>query len=271
MTRSLLDTVVVGFDGSPGSAHALVWAAADASRRGLRLHVIHVWQPPPLIPSGFPPAAMPDSEAILHDAVTRVRLVAPQLRVRTESLPAPVASAFVEASADADSIVVGAQGYRRLLRDFGSTAWQVATHATCPVVVVREVPVGDRIRPIVVGLDGSPESDRALRYAVARAAQDDVELVAVHAAPAAAVDEPADGTDNLDGWLAPIRSRHPDVRARPVTVHRHPVAALIAESRDAQLVVVGNRGRGGFRGLLLGSVGMDLVREATCPVAIVRC
>ncbi len=267
MTRSLLDTVVVGFDGSSGSAHALAWAAADAGRRGLALHVIHVWQPPALLPTGFPPAARPDSEAILRDAVTRVRSLQPELTVRTESLPAPVAGAFVDASAEADSIVVGAQGYRRLLRDFGSTAWQVATHATCPVVVVREVPDASRPGPVVVGLDGSPESERALRYAFARAAQDDAELVAVHAAPA----EPDDDAADLNGWLAPVRAGYPDVRVRPVTVHRHPVAALLAESRDARLVVVGNRGRGGFRGLLLGSVGMDLVREATCPVAIVRC
>ena len=186
--------------------------------------------------------------------------------MRTESLPAPVAGAFVDASAEADSIVVGAQGYRRLLRDFGSTAWQVATHATCPVVVVREVPDASRPGPVVVGLDGSPESERALRYAFARAAQDDAELVAVTPPRPSRTTTPPTST----GGSSPSGGL-PDVRVRPVTVHRHPVAALLAESRDARLVVVGNRGRGGFRGLLLGSVGMDLVREATCPVAIVRC
>lgn len=293
MTRSLVDTVVVGFDGSAGGAHALQWAAQDARLRGLRLHVIHVWQPPPILHPGFPSPAMPDTKGILDEALTRVSAVAPELRVRMESLPGPVALALVDASTEADSIVVGARGRRRRGRDFGSTAWQVATHALCPVVVVPDGetatdegldPDVAQHRPVVVGVDGSHESDNALRYAFGRAERTDVEVVAVHAW---SVDDPAEvrlgqawggqqaewaaqQSTSLDDWLAPHVDRHPDVKVRRVSVHRHPVQALVDESRDAAIVAVGNRGRGGFRGLLLGSVGMELLHEAPCPVAVVR-
>ncbi len=293
MTRSLVDTVVVGFDGSAGGTHALEWAAQDAQLRGLRLHVIHVWQPPPILHPGFPTPAMPDTTGILDEAMARVGAVAPELRVRIESLPGPAALALVDASTDADSIVVGARGHRRRGRGFGSTAWQVATHALCPVVVVPDGadttdegldPDVAQHLPIVVGVDGSHESDTALRYAFERADRTGVELVAVHAW---SVDDPAEvrlgeawggqqavwaarQTASLDDWLAPHVERHPHVTVRRVSVHRHPVRALVEESSAAAMVVVGNRGRGGFRGLLLGSVGMELLHEAPCPVAVVR-
>src|SRR5690349_2247673 len=129
MTRPPHNAVVVGFDGSTGSTDALDWGAREADRRGLRLHVVHVWQPPPMLSAGFGTPTMPDSEAILVDAAMRVGNVAPQLTVSTQAVPAPVAGAFIEASFDAATIVIGAHGYRRVgIRDYGSTAWQVAIH-----------------------------------------------------------------------------------------------------------------------------------------------
>jgi nucleotide-binding universal stress UspA family protein len=124
----------------------------------------------------------------------------------------------------------------------------------------------------------------ALDYAVERAAGQDVELVAVHGWQLDRLDQiyagmggtvPEDLFEQgraaeLTEWLRPVVTRYPDVRVRSVSVREQAAAAILQESQTAQLVVIGSHGRGGFRGMLLGSVGMDLLRQATCPVAIVR-
>jgi nucleotide-binding universal stress UspA family protein len=285
MTRSLTNTVVVGFDGSSAGERALEWATEEARQRDLRVHVIHVWQPPPMLPAGFAPPSMPDTEVILQDAVARAATIAPDVQVTTQAAPGEVAIAFVDASEDADTVVLGARGHRRRgARDFGSTAWQVATHALCPVVVVRELPDVAQRKAVVVGVDGSRGSHKALEYAFARAAWAGLEVVAVYGWHLGALETyytdvlsdsdlgrlEARHRAELSGWVAPLEMRYPQVKVRAVAVRGHPVEALLQESPAAQLVVVGSRGRGGFRGLLLGSVGMDLLRAATCPVAIVR-
>jgi len=165
LTSSLLDAVVVGFDGSTGSEQALAWAAREARRRGRRLHVIHVWLPPPLVPAGLSFPHMPDSEAILDDAVARAGSIWPDGTVTAQALPGPVDAAFIDASLEADTVVVGAPCHRRqAYRDFGSSAWQVAIHALCPVVVVPETTDPCDHRAVVVGVDGSAGSDKAVAY-----------------------------------------------------------------------------------------------------------
>jgi len=285
LTSSLLDAVVVGFDGSTGSEQALAWAAREARRRGRRLHVIHVWLPPPLVPAGLSFPHMPDSEAILDDAVARAGSIWPDGTVTAQALPGPVDAAFIDASLEADTVVVGAPCHRRqAYRDFGSSAWQVAIHALCPVVVVPETTDPCDHRAVVVGVDGSAGSDRAVAYAFSSASESDMEVVAVYgwrpgdvsaysttvwSATARAEQQRVHG-DRLSGWLAPATARFPEVRVRPVAVRRDPVAAILHEGLNARLIVVGSRGRDGVRGLLLGSVGMGLLREATCPVAVIR-
>ena len=241
-----------------------------------------MWQPLSMLSSGFGTSTMPDSELILDEAVAQVDKISPHVDVTTRALPAPVAGAFVDASLDA--VVVGALGHRRSPGDFGSTTWQVAIHAFCPVVVVREAPEEGPRTSIVVGVDGSAHSALALDYAFQRAAAQKVDLVAVHGWQFerldqfyAALGRPArrdmleeSRAAQLDGWLRPIVARYPRVRVRRVSAREQAGAALLRESQSAELVVVGSRGRGGFRGLLLGSVGMELLRNAACSVAIVR-
>jgi nucleotide-binding universal stress UspA family protein len=73
-------------------------------------------------------------------------------------------------------------------------------------------------------------------------------------------------SESLAGW----REKYPDVDVRQTLVHQEPVKALVDSSPGAALVVVGSRGRGGFRSMLLGSVSHALVHHARCPVAVVR-
>ena len=281
--RSLLDTVVVGFDGSAGSERALDWAVAEARRRGRRLHVITVWLPPPLVPSGLSTRRMPDSRAILDGAVARATRVWPDGEVSAEALPGPVPDVFIEASVEADSVVIGAPDHRRQgFRDVGSTAWQVAIHALCPVVVVPRNPDPSDDR-VVVGVDGSVGSDRALEYALHRASEAGLEVVAVYGwhptdigaysstvwSATARAEQQRVHAARLSGWLAPARARYPDVRVATVAVLEDPVAAILEESHDAGLVVIGSRSLDGLSGVL-GSVGLRLLRAATSSVAIVR-
>jgi nucleotide-binding universal stress UspA family protein len=281
--RSLDDAVVVGFDGSAGSERALDRALAEARQRRRRLHVITVWLPPPLVPAGRSARRMPDSRAILDDAVARATRAWPDGVVSAETLPGPVPDAFVEASVEADSVVVGAPDHRRQgFRDVGSTAWQVAIHALCPVVVVprNPDPPADRV---VVGVDGSAGSDRALEYALHRASESGLEVVAVYGwhpsdlgaysstvwSATARAEQQRRHAARLSGWLTAAQARYPDVRVASVAVLEDPVAAILQESHDARLVVIGSRSLDGLPGVL-GSVGLRLLRAATSPVAIVR-
>jgi nucleotide-binding universal stress UspA family protein len=135
--------------------------------------------------------------------------------------------------------------------------------------------------PVVVGSDGSPASEAALAFAVEEAVALAAPLVAVHAWQDVAVGE-ARGwllyTDSVakeartrrENALAPWRAKHPELTIEPVVVRDRAAEALVHRSAEAQLVVVGSRGRGALAGLLLGSVGQAVLRHAACPVAVVH-
>jgi nucleotide-binding universal stress UspA family protein len=282
--RSFAETVVVGYDGSPGSASALDWAADDARLRRARLHVITVREPLPFVTGPLCRSTAEAGEALLHDAEQRALEVAPDLEVTHDVSEGPASLVLIDASREADSVVVGAHGMRhRTLADLGSTAWQVASHAQCPVVVVREAPPRDHHRPIVLGVDGSVASEPAISYAFGQASRRAVPLVAVHgwhleAAQAYYVvtqsDEERRVEDRardaeVDAWLEPWRHEFSDVPVQLVARMWHPADLLLEHAAHAQLIVVGTRGAEGFPGLLLGSVGFDLLHSAPCSLAVV--
>ena len=146
--RSLAHAVVVGYDGSLASTSALEWAAVDAQLGAGRLHVICVREPRQASANEpVPPTTLPAGPPLEH-MVTRARTIAPDLTVTHEVAEGPTALVLLQASDEADTLVVGAHGSRhRTLADLGSTAWQVASHARCPVVVVRDGPGRDDHRP----------------------------------------------------------------------------------------------------------------------------
>ena len=172
----------------------------------------------------------------------------------------------------------GLGGFAELL--LGSVGTALTGHASCPVVVVRGAdPRSDG--PVVVGVDGSPQSDVALAFAVEAAVARRVALRPVHAwmdnVVPYIVSKPVDWegvaaqekellTEHLAGW----REKYPDLVVEPVLTHDRPVHALLHNAGDAQLVVVGSRGRGGVAGMTLGSVSQALLHHAGCAVAVVR-
>lgn len=290
--------VVAGVDGSECALQAVRWAAAEAALRRLPLRLVaaHTWPAGGLV--GNPGLGI-DPQVVLRDAV-RGRLAAAEAAVAevVPDSPAVKVEQVEQVEVEGDPVAVlageseratllvlgdrGLGGFTGLL--IGSVAVALCTQAGCPVVVVRgpEVdPTVPRREPVVVGVDGSQAGEAAVAFAAEAAALRGVPLVAVRAWRDIPVD-PA--VASLVGWdavesgerealaerLAGLRTSHPDLVVHKVVVRDRPARALVDESRGAQLVVVGSRGRGGLRGLLLGSVSQQLLHHAHCPVAVVR-
>jgi nucleotide-binding universal stress UspA family protein len=150
---------------------------------------------------------------------------------------------------------------------------------------VADVVEGVRIEGgIVVGHDGSKSAQEALAWAGRLACRADLDLHVVRAWSIMTAPQPSSWTPGyvppLEDWeKAVLDELHahvkavgldPSVRVTCHAVHKAPAPALMAAAEGAHLLVVAARGRGGFRGLLLGSVSDQLVHHAPCPVTVVR-
>nr|WP_236239591.1 universal stress protein [Streptomyces sp. CC228A] len=280
--------VVVGADGSPSSLAAVEAAAREAELRGARLRVVHAFLWPAMhVPLGPPEGGLRNMvEHLVAESVDRARSVAPGLDVTHAVVTGEPLSVLEVQSREADLVVVGSRGaggFVGLL--VGSTAVHLAAHGSCPLLVVREA--GDPSGPVVLGVDGSPAGERAVEFAFREAALHGTGLVALHAWTTwnAPLPEPHDGSEpyaNPPGALADgeqllvsealagSRARYPEVAVEQRAVRGATREALIEASRSARMLVVGARGRGGFAGLLLGSVSQAMLHHAHCPVAVVR-
>ncbi len=288
--------IVVGYDGSAGGIEALAFAvdAARPTRSPVRL--VHAWMPSrPLLRSADDAAGLrfDDSEAAgkadLADGVDRVRGIAADLDVSAVLVRGAAAQTLLEQAADAQMLVVGSRGrggFAGLL--LGSTGVQVAQHATCPVVVVRpadlDVVPGPEAGRVVVGLDGSRGADEALGFAVEYASSRRLGLTAVLSlaihgggqgrggltSQDVLMADAESGARLLEESLAGWREKVPDVDIRTRVDARQPAQALVEVSVGAALLVVGSRGNGGFRSLVLGSVSHSVLHQAHVPVAVVR-
>ena len=287
-TRVAARPILVGVDGSAAGTAGLGWAVAEAHRRSLPLQVVYVLgQSHSDAFTRANPVYVADerreAEVVLDTAVGYVHSVAADVEVRPALEVGSPTVVLLERWGAAEMVVVGSRGRGGLAGLLlGSTSLQVAAHAPCPVVVLRGVtdPAGPADR-IVVGVDGSPSSELAVRFAFTRAQQTGRGLTAVHTwhSSAGHVDLRLPGGRKraekeeqalLKERLEPWRERHPQVDVVEKTVRGNAAAALIGESAGAELVVVGSHGRGGFGGLLLGSVSHAVLHHAHCPVAVVR-
>ena len=285
--RTAPGVVVVGIDGSAAGTAALRWAVEEARRRSARLSVVHALNQRH---SGAFNRANPEfvaeerraAEHVLDAAVARAG--APDVDVHPVLEVGPPAVVLLRRATSADLVVAGSKGrggFAGLL--LGSTSLQVAMHASCPVVVLRDhsTGAGPASGRIVVGIDGSPSSEGALRFAFTRARRYGLGLTVVRAWGATAVFVDVPGSAKweqvekeeqaaLSEALAPWRDRYPEVDVLEKSLLGNAAALLVDESAAAELLVVGSRGRGGFGGLLLGSVSHAALHHARCPVAVVR-
>jgi nucleotide-binding universal stress UspA family protein len=247
-------SIVVGVEGSADSDRAVEWAARAAARLDATLHIVCALNEI---------TAAEEADRILAAA----RTLAAQIgvtEISAEQVDAAPAPALIAASGSAQLVVVGARGHGALGGIvIGSVSQHVSRHAACPVVVVRE-PADPRANRIVVGLDGSPESDKALGFAFDAASRAGAPLVAIHGWRFSSAGRAL--AEQLAGWA----EKYPDVEVTREAIPVHPARVLADASEQAALVVVGSRGRGAFAGLLLGSVSQAVLSHARCPVAIVR-
>ncbi|GAA2797945.1 universal stress protein [Saccharopolyspora taberi] len=268
---------VVGVDGSDPAFDAVRWAADDAALHRVPLRLVSVG------PESLPAAARAADESERSRWLSAaVRLAAPDCETSSELRRGVPSAVLVEESQQARRIVVGVRGHgERTGLPVGSTAEAVAVHARCPVAVVRGR-VAAPASPVLVGVDGSRVGEAAVGVAFEEASVRRAPLVAVHvwidveAEPWFGLDDRAwaeiDETERalLAERLAGWQEKYPDVAVRRVVERDRPVRYLVEHAENAQLVVVGSRGRGGMTGMLLGSTSRALLHVAPCPVLIAR-
>lgn len=291
--------IVVGYDGSESAGCAVDWAASQAQRLGTPLTVLHVLDHLEVTPGPMGVTAWPDLDQevigrVAAEGALRARKHADTIDIASMAEFGQVTKTLIEASHSSDLVVVGTRGHGDLAATMlGSVSVAVSAHALCPVVVVR----GDSSllpgphRPVVVGVDDSPGADVALRFAAQQAADTGGHLIVVSGYQpallqvwtgivATTVDTQPDPGYVADARLAAesvvtqaartARNLHPQLKVTERVLQGPAGAIIAAATYHAGLAVVGSRGRGGFAGLLLGSVSHRLLQTAMCPVAVVK-
>ncbi|TCC08459.1 universal stress protein [Kribbella soli] len=273
--------ILVGVDDTPEAQIALRWAVDAAEQWDLPVRVVRAYLDdlkrwPAVGMDGYVPPRMPLG-TLQHELDEAVQFARDRLGYEGGSgwLAAedPQNALLMEAGG-AEMVVVGSRSRSRMSAAvLGSVATAVAAKAACPVVVVR----GERrTGPIVVGTDGSPDSEDAVLFGFEEASRSGQPLRVVYcwqpqAEHAASV---AGAKALLKTWLAEslaaYRDKYPMVDVRASVAEGRASTRLIKMSKTASLVVVGSRGRGGVAGLLMGSVSQSLLHHADSPVAIVR-
>jgi nucleotide-binding universal stress UspA family protein len=289
--------IVVGVDGSPGSRAALAWALDAAVATGESVQVVATfpvdvyWRDPTLMDERRIEAVRTDTGArvrALVDDVLTERRAAKDVPVHIVVVSGGAAEHLVRQAEDADLLVVGSRG-RGAVRStvLGSVALYCVTHARGAVVVVH--PRASAALPpprVVVGIDGSESSGAVLGRALVEAGRIGGEVTLVAAYSVASY-----WSDAYDVVVPPVEELREEVRARgeqlvsdalgalpadgAPTVHVLPVEGpagevLVREAEGAELLVVGGRGHGALRGVLLGSVALHCVIHGPCPVMVVR-
>lgn len=272
----------MGVDGTPESTRALHWAAGWAQDRRGQVRLVTAvdrW------PAPFDASRREQVHARAVRHLAQLAESFADLDVSLDVVAGSPVRALVAASRDSDAVVLGTRGLDGLRGIFScSVAGDVSAYAQCVVVVLPPTASdGCRRGPVVVGVDGSPESAEAADFACAEAARRGCDVLAVAVHPE--VDQPATAlsdlaaerkalrdaaTAELSAVVEPMLSDWPHVAVRTRVLGGEPATELGRMAQDAPMVVVGSRGRGGFAGLLLGSTSRELLTSAPCPVAVVR-
>jgi nucleotide-binding universal stress UspA family protein len=280
-----LSRVVVGFDGSAEAVEALSWAVGASRRHRLPLLVL-VASGDPFYVAGHP-LIVPGSTLAERWAAQAGAVLsehAGDLAWQVEIREQKPSHALIRESGPDCLTVVGAVGHGKVAGLLlGSVSQHVASHGLGTIVVVRAA-ASTQAQRIVVGVDGSPESQEALEFALAEADRGYRHVTAVYAQRPRAVRRgalpqigpvgPLDGVHEAQRLVAETiagyREKYPDVQLQPEVFTEDAVRALTGASERAAMVVVGAHGRGAFPGMLLGSVSHAVLAGSQCTVAVVH-
>lgn len=288
--RSDSPPVIVGVDGSPGSIHALAWAVAKSDILG-PVSVVHVFDQPTRSELEAWFGTDIDRSAIRRAAEAHLTkamgATSPELLHRAHLVEGHPGVKLCEASAEAALLVIGTRGRGGDVADpLGSISSHCALHASVPVAIIPgHVPTDNPLAMIVVGVDGSDQADRALRWAMDHVADGGRIL----AAGALSVENPIDDEqpvpDNppsdvlekqIRGRVEESVARIADVASDGPTIEIHAVvenpriALRDLAGSDADLLVVGARGAGPVPHLALGSVSSALTQHPQVPTVVVH-
>jgi nucleotide-binding universal stress UspA family protein len=272
--------IAVATNDSPQSQAAVEWAARRAAKAGLPLTILYVvddrWVAEPIPWTG---ELVEEGERLVEKAAARVRDGLP-VEVTTKVLEGGISGSLRKYSTQVSMLVVGS-GAPHLGGSLRDRALQVAAAAKCPVAVIGVHDTEGR-KGVVVGVDGSEEATQAVAFAAAEADREGEELTVVYAVwqPDKWVDSGAltqtlsqriedEEQMVLAETVSGLREDYPDLVVHKVldTV-MEPAAALVKAAEGASLLVVGSRGRGGFRRLLLGSTAHAVLTHLPCPTVI---
>ncbi|MFF2779553.1 universal stress protein [Streptomyces sp. NPDC058052] len=277
-----MNDLLYGVDPAELSVPALVWAADEADRRRLRLRLV-VAVPPVhdrlrYDALGHRTALRIRAESALSDVRELVRRLHDDLRTTEDLVDGAPATVLLARAADAALVVIGSRRLGRAaeLLSERSVVVPLTARAPCPVVVVR-APEHTEVHPptLVVGVDGSEQSQAAVAFAVREASLRAARLRAVWVWPRPLLvhEDTAAGlserrrllAESVAGWAV----HHPEVDIVQDVVRGHPVEQLALAASASLAVVVGRTGRGGYSGMRLGSTVHGLLHHADCPVVAV--
>lgn len=291
----MAEQIVVGYDGSEDSDRALDWALQEAAALSAELKVVvAMGRPVAVDPSLYGPfleAIEGEADAVAGKAVARAQeRGVPAVGVVERG---DAAGVLVHESEPASTVVLGKRGRHGVRGRVGSVSAAVAAHAKCPVIVLpdRWDPEGRAARGaagpfagrVVVGVDRLGGDNPAVVAAARYAERHDLALALVTVVPEAmnvptgsaeldrAVREQLTGPAQtlVDQVADAVRAEHPQLAVETFVFAGVPADQLLEAGRTAELVVVGSRGYGGFRGLLMGSVSQAVLNEGESPVMIV--
>jgi nucleotide-binding universal stress UspA family protein len=285
--------IVVGVDGSIAGDDAARWAAEEAVRRHCELRLVHAYELP--ANAGYPewndypddlrPVLQEMGQQMVDRLAAELQTTYPALAISSSVRYERAIVVLREESEHAQLTVVGSGNTSRIYGVLlGSVALAIASTNPAPVAVIHHGQTPRTTGPVVVGVDGSHTSEAAVAFAFQAASMRGTELVAAHVwddiiAPGTRTlenvlidparieqEERALLAERIAGWA----DKYPDVSVQQTMLKGRAITELLDQTKQAQLLVVGSHGRGGFAGMLLGSTSHSLILHSDCPVVVVR-